>query len=220
MLGSAYSKPIDRQIASALPSFWGRLRLQDIAELLADTLLPLLLHNPHRPVRLLNIAAGPAMDSLNALILLIRQEPDVLGERPVSIDVLDLDDAGPAFGEASLAALSQPGGPLHRCRITFRHIHYDWTHAEQLIDLLGEGPRDNPITICSSEGGLFEYGSDAEIESNLGALRTRQVVAIVGSVTCADEPTQQLRKSSTPKTRPRGLEAFADLIRPMGWKIE
>jgi hypothetical protein len=63
-----------------------------------------------------------------------------------------LDDAGPAFGQASLAALSLPAGPLHGRRITFRHIHYDWKHAEQLIDLLSEGQRDNPITICSSEG--------------------------------------------------------------------
>jgi hypothetical protein len=45
-------------------------------------------------------------------------------------------------------------------------------------------------------------------------------VAVVGSVTRADEPTQQLRKASTPKTQPRGLECFANLIRPTGWKIE
>jgi hypothetical protein len=37
MLGGAYTKPIDRQIASALPSFCVRLRLQDRAELIADT---------------------------------------------------------------------------------------------------------------------------------------------------------------------------------------
>jgi hypothetical protein len=220
MLGSAYSKPIDRQIASILPSFCVRLRLQDMAELLAHTLLPLLRTDPHRSLRLLNIAGGPAMDSLNALILLNRHQPSVLSERIVSIDVLDLDDAGPAFGQASLAALSQPAGPLDGRRITFRHIHYDWKHAGQLIDLLSVGQRDNPITICSSEGGLFEYGSDAEIESNLKALRTQQVVAIVGSVTRADEPIQQLRKASTPKTRPRGLECFANLITPTGWKIE
>jgi hypothetical protein len=220
MLGKAYAKPIDRQIASALPSFCVRLRLQDTAELLADTSLPMIRSEPHRPLRLLNIAGGPAMDSLNALILLNRQEPSGLAERPVSVDVFDLDEAGPAFGESALAALSQSGAPLHRCRITFRHVPYDWTHSAQLIDLLEEGQRDHPITICSSEGGLFEYGSDAEIESNLNALRTQQIVAIVGSVTRADEPTQQLRKASTPKTRPRGLEAFANLIRPTGWKIE
>jgi hypothetical protein len=159
------------------------------------------------------------MDSLNALILLNRQEPSVLAERPVSIDVLDLDDAGPAFGKASLAALSQPGGRLHGCRITFRHIHYDWIHAEQLINLLAEGQTDNPITICSSEGGLFEYGSDTEIESNLKALCKLQIVAVVGSVTRADEPVQFLRKASTPKTRPRGLTVFAALANSAGWKV-
>jgi hypothetical protein len=220
MLGNAYTKPIDRQIASALPSFCVRLRLQDMAKLLADTLFPLLRGDQHRPLHLLNIAGGPAMDSLNALILLNRQEPSVLAERLVSIDVLDLDDAGPAFGEASRTALSQPAGPLHGCHITFRHIHYDWTHADEVMGVLAEGQTDNPITICSSEGGLFEYGSDGEIKSNLKVLRTQQVVAIVGSVTRADDPIQLLRKASTPKTRPRGLEAFADLIRPTGWKVE
>jgi hypothetical protein len=167
----------------------------------------------------LNIAGGPAMDSLNALILLNRQEPSVLAERPVLIDVLDLDNAGPAFGEASLAALSQPGGPLHGCRITFRHIHYDWRHAEQLNDLFAEGKRDNPITICSSEGGLFEYGSDSEIESNLNALRQQETMAVAGSVTRADEPVQFLRKASTPKTRPRGMAVFATLAKGAGWKV-
>jgi hypothetical protein len=219
MLGSAYAKPIDRQIASSLPCFCVRLRLQDMAELLADTLLPLLRRNLHRPLRLLNIAGGPAMDSLNALILLRRQEASVLAERPVSIDVLDLDDAGPAFGKASLTALSQPGAPLHGVSITFRQIQYDWRHAEQLINLLAEGQAGNPITICSSEGGLFEYGSDTEIESNLKALRIKQIMAVVGSVTRADEPVQFLRKASTTKTCPRGLTVFAELANNAGWRV-
>ena len=44
-----------------------RLRLQDVAHLMADTLAPLLA-DPHRHLRFVNIAGGPAMDNMNALI--------------------------------------------------------------------------------------------------------------------------------------------------------
>lgn len=210
MLGSAYAKPIDRQIASALPSFCVRIRLQDMAQLTAETLLPLLNEDSQRPLRFVNIAGGPAMDSLNALILMNRQRPGILAKRAIEIDVLDLDDAGPAFGESALAALSQSNGPLHGLRITFRHRPYNWARAEGLAGLMNKTELEHPITMCSSEGGLFEYGSDEEIVSNLKALRGDQdIVAATGSVTRDDEPIQQMRMTTTAKTRPRGLEVFA-----------
>ena len=221
MLGNAYSKPIDRQIASALPSFCVRLRLQDVAELMADTLTPLLNEDARRPLRFVNIAGGPAMDSLNSIILINRQNADILAQRAIEIDVLDLDESGPAFGQAALAALLQSNGPLRGLRITFRHLPYNWARVEDLAGLTRRTRLDNPLTICSSEGGLFEYGSDEEIVSNLEVLRRQQdVVAVTGSVTRADEPTQQMRKATTPKTRRRGLAAFRDLIRPAGWMID
>jgi hypothetical protein len=221
MLGNAYTKPIDRQIAAALPSFCVRLRLQDMAELMSETLLPLMSHDPHSPLRFLNIAGGPAMDSLNALILLNRKRAGILTQRAVEIDVLDLDGDGPSFGEAALAALSQRGGPLHGLRISFRQLDYNWAAAEDLPTLSQQTDLEHPVTICSSEGGLFEYSSNDEIVSNLKALRSQpDVVAVAGSVTRADEPIQQLRKATTPKTRPRGLEVFRDLINLTGWKID
>src|SRR6202007_448943 len=136
----------------------------------------------------------------------------ILAQRPIGIDVLDLDGDGAAFGEAALAALSQPGGSLHGLRI-FRYFVYNWARTEDLPRLLQQTDLEHPVTICSSEGGLFEYGSDDEILSNLKARRSHpDVVAAAGSVTRADEPTQQLRKAMTPKTRPRGLEVFRNLI--------
>jgi hypothetical protein len=220
MLGGAYTKPIDRQIASALPSFCVRLRLQDMAQLMADTLLPQLRSNPGRSLRFINIAGGPAMDSLNALILLNRNEPAILEHRAVAIDVLDLEDAGPFFGASALAALSQPGAPLHGLRVKLHHIPYDWTRPQELRKQFSETTANDPLTICSSEGGLFEYGSDDEIESNLKVLREQpQVLVVVGSVTRSDKPVQQLRKATTPKTRPRGLAVFAALAQHAGWKI-
>ncbi len=221
MLGGAYSKPIDRQIASAFPSFCVRLRLQDMADLMAETLLPLLSEDPKCPLRFVNIAGGPAMDSLNALIMMNRNRPGILAERAIGIDVLDLDEAGPAFGESALAALSQPNGPLHSLRIKAHHLPYNWARAGELADLMKKTELVHPITICSSEGGLLEYGSDEEIVSNLKALRGQQgLVAVTGSVTRADEPTQQMRKATTAKTRPRGLAVFRTLISSTGWTID
>jgi len=221
MLGSAYSKEIDRQIASALPSVCVRLRLQDMAVLIADTLTPLLSDDPQRPLRFVDIAGGPAMDSLNALILINRQRPGILVKRAIAIDVLDLDEAGPAFGQSALAALSLSNGPLHDLRITFRHLPFNWARTEELAGLMKETELENPVTFCSSEGGLFEYGSDEEIVSNLKALRTQSdLVAVAGSVTRADEPIQQMRMTTTAKTLPRGLAVFRSLISPTGWTLD
>jgi len=107
MLGSAYAKPIDRRIAAAPPVFAVRLHMQDVAQLMAEVLLPVLVKEPARSLHFLNIAGGPAIDSLNTLILLSKRQPGILAGREISIDVLDLDDAGPAFGAKALESLSQ-----------------------------------------------------------------------------------------------------------------
>src|SRR5262249_56850889 len=107
-----YAKPVDKKIAAALPAVSMRLRLQDVAQLAAEALLPLLSADPRRPLHLLNIAGGPAIDSLNVLVVIQKAQPDLLRDREIFIDVLDLDEAGPAFGKAGLEALSENGGPL------------------------------------------------------------------------------------------------------------
>ncbi len=220
MLGSAYAKPIDRRIASALPALAVRLRLQDMARLMADTLAPVLSADARRPLHFVNIAGGPAMDSLNTLIVLKKECPGVLAERRVSIHVLDRDDAGPAFGTAALAALSVEGGPLEGSRVDFQQIPYDWARSTVLRPVLEVIQREEAIAICSSEGGLFEYGSDAEIEANLKVLRTSaELLAVVGSVTRNDQPIQILHKTSAAATRPRGLEAFRGLAQKSGWSV-
>jgi hypothetical protein len=220
MLGSVSAKPIDRRIAESLPLLAVRLRLQDTAQLMADTLVGSLASDRSRPLHFVNIAGGPAIDSLNTLILLSKRQGGILEERPISIDVLDLDDAGPSFGEAALAALAQQDGPLRGLRVAFRHIRYHWAQVAELQRVLREAEARGPIVICSSEGGLFEYGSDEEIEANLRALRgSANVVGVVGSVTRADEPVQRLRESSSAATRPRGLAVFRELVRKAGWTI-
>jgi len=220
MLGDAYAKPIDRKIAASLPAMAVRLRLQDVSQLIADTLRPMLVAEPRRPLRFLNIAGGPAADSLNALVLLNKRPSAILADRQVTIDVLDRDDAGPEFGNSALAALSTAGGPLSGIRAVFRHIPYDWSQTQDLQKVLREAEAEGAVIICSSEGGLFEYGSDEEIQANLRVLREyANVVAVVGSVTRADEPVQRLRNSSTAATHPRGLDVFRALLQATSWSL-
>lgn len=74
--------------------------------------------------------------------------------------------------------------------------------------------------ICSSEGGLFEYGSDSEIEANLKRLRAAaEVLAVVGSVTRADELARKLFKLGGAALHPRGSEVFRALAERTGWQI-
>jgi hypothetical protein len=188
--------------------------------MLADCLSAAVSNDSLRPVHLVNIAGGPAIDSLNALILLAIASPNALAGRKITIDVLDLDDAGPKFGEAALQAISQNGGPLSGISCSFRHIRYDWAKADDMQPVLRELQSLNALAVCSSEGGLFEYGSDDEILSNLRILRdSKSVHAVVGSVTRADEPTRLLHQTGGAAVRPRGLPAFRVLAQNAGWNL-
>ena len=118
LLGRAYARPIDRQIAGSLPGRCIRQRLGDMARLLADTLLPQLAASPGRSLDFINVAGGPAMDSINALLLLQRERVGLLAGRSVKVRVLDQDVSGAHFGQRALAALRGPSrsyGPWRTC---------------------------------------------------------------------------------------------------------
>jgi hypothetical protein len=173
---------------------------------MAGALLPILVKELTRPLHFLNVAGGPAIDSLNTLILPNKKQPEVLAERAIAIEVLDLDEAGPDFGARALPSLSREGGTLSAIRVAFRNVPYNWNNAADLKPVLTEAQARRALVICSSEGGLFEYGSDTEIEENLKVLRAfPEVLAVVGSVTRADEPVQSYTedgKSSNSPTWP------------------
>ncbi len=213
--------PIDRRIAAGLPAVSLRLRLQDMATLLAEALAPRLAAQPGRPLRLLNIAGGPAMDDLNALILLRRDHPAVLAGRRVQIDVLDLDVEGPAFGARALAALAEPGGALAGVDARLVTVRSNWTDVAPLREVLAAVRREGAVAAGSSEGGLFEYGSDQEIAANLACLRDEapEGFVMVGSVTRNDEVNRRLRALGSAATHPRGLEVFRALAARSGWRV-
>lgn len=218
----AEASPIDRRIAASFPAFAARMRLQDIARLLADGLASKFAAKSGRPLCLVNIGGGPASDSWNALIYLQAESPKMLDGREIAISVMDLDPGGPRFGGRALQALSVPGQPLNGLKIDFKYFSYEWKDAQRLQDLLGElGAGDSACGI-SSEGGLFEYGSDEEVVANLKVLRTATAedAFVVGSVTRDDAPVRASRIASRVATRPRSLDGFGALCEKGGWGVE
>jgi len=211
----------DRRFVSALPPTAMRLRLQDMARLLADAIGPQLDSRPGVRLSFLNIAGGPAMDSLNALILLHRSDGAALAGRPITIEVFDQDEDGPAFGGSSLEALTAPGGALHGLEIRFSHVPYDWRHTETLERTAADLRVREGICAVSSEGGLFEYGDDEEIVTNLAAIgrATADGTVVAGSVTrqTSTRPGQHPLRLAV---RPRSLEAFRTLAARGGWAVE
>jgi hypothetical protein len=221
----ADAEEIDRRIAASFPAFTARLRLQDMARLLADRLSPSLAHWPHRPVLFINIAGGPAADSWNALIDIHAQNPQLLTDRVIVIAVLDLDDRGPAFGMRALKVLTAAGAPLSGLNVRLKLVTYDWSDATRLREAVGELHADQSICAISSEGGLFEYGSDTEIVSNLQQLHGAASAGafVVGSVTREGGPNRTLNAGNPADraaTRPRTLETFGQLAAQGGWVVE
>ena len=166
-LGEGYAKSVDRVIAGSLPCLSNRLRLQDMARLMTDALAPVLAARQGSPLHLVNIAGGPVMDSLNMLLLMRTEHPDALRGRGIVIHILDTDSTGPEFGARAAAALAATGGPLGGMAIDVRHVPYDWSSPTPLKELLASLRAASAVVAGSSEGGLFEYGSDQDIVSNL-----------------------------------------------------
>ena len=219
-LPQPFTTDIDRRMVSAPPVVAMRLRLQQVVKLLADGVEPMLTATAAAPLVLINIGGGPAIDSLNALILLRRRNPALL-TRPIAIHVLDIDAAGPRFGAAALAGLSAQGQPLAGFDIAFSHEQYDWNAPALLANLLGQAASQGAIVAASSEGALFEYGSDDAIAANLRALHNsgRGAKMVVGSVTSADALHRQSVANTRFRLVPRGLDGFRPLAERGGFRI-
>lgn len=218
----AYAVPVDRRILSSLPAISVRLRTHDMATLMSEALAPRLSAASGKPLWLVNIAGGPAVDALNTLRLLRLRLPDLVRERRIRILVLDADTHGPAFGARALAAWQEPGAPLAGLDVEFERRAYDWRDVAPLRQVLAEARERGAMVAVSSEGGLFEYGTDDEIVQNLRTIAdgAQPDVFVAGSVTRDDELIRTLKLTSTAATKPRGLRAFAPLAHAGGFEIE
>jgi len=216
-----FDSEIDRRLAAAPHTLALRLRLQQTAKLIADGLARDLIAAPGMPLHLFNIAGGPAIDSLNALILLRCADADILA-RPITIQVLDLEAHGPLFGANALHALSAEGGALAGVEVAFSHESYDWNRPETLDALVRQAAARGAVIAASSEGGLFEYGSDQAIVANLRALHAggRGARLVAGSVTRADAIRRRSIGACGFKLVPRGIEGFAPLAEAAGFRVD
>jgi hypothetical protein len=186
--------------------------------LLAEALLAPLAEAPGAPLRLVNIAGGPALDSIIALIMLARAHATLM-QRPIAIHVFDAQQDGPAFGARALLALTAPAGPLHGLEVQFQHHAYDWNDAAPLVRLLASLAGHGALIAASSEGGLFEYGTDGAIVANLTALAQAGVPIVAGSVTSSSEVRKRMIAQTRFRLFARGLEGFAPLAERSGYTI-
>ena len=220
VLGKAYASIVDRKVAGGIGSVSFRIRLRDTARLLAEALAPLLATKSGRPVQMLNVGGGPAMDSLNALILIQRDHSECLRGRRINIRVLDLDPTGPRFGARAVETWVSQGAPLHGLQLSLDSIAYDWAHPSELGKAMGKLDAAD-VSIGSSEGGLFEYGSDDLILANLRVLRdcTPADFAMVGSIIRNGDLARSLHATSKMPIRSFEPADFKTLVARAGWSV-
>lgn len=132
-LPPGFDSPVDRKVAAAPHLAHLRLRMQQIARLLAEALITPLADAPEAPLHFVNIAGGPAFDSINALIMLARAHPALIqskgfSERPVFVrHIAPLRRkkwhvcAKPPFARPE-AVLAYLGRYMHRVAISNRRL--------------------------------------------------------------------------------------------------
>ena len=204
-----FDGPADRRFAASSHITLLRLRTQQTATLIAEAIAADEAFANLAPLHLINIAGGPALDSINSLILLKHTQPDLL-RRPIAIHVLDRNDDGAFFGANALAALKEKGHPLEGVAATFELHDYDWNEPTSLARLLEKVRATGGLVAASSEGGLFEYGTDSAITANLRILHDGARF-VAGSVTSGDEIRRRMIAMSGFQLIPRGLEGFRPL---------
>ncbi|MBK1864720.1 hypothetical protein [Taklimakanibacter albus] len=212
-----YDHPADRRFAASPHVKLLRLRMQQVAGLMAEAIAGDDAFHGEEPLHLIDIAGGPALDAINALILLRQKRPELL-RRAIAIHVLDRNPDGAFFGANALAALTRSGGPLSDLDISFTPHDYDWSDTSPLAKLLVDIKASGGVIGASSEGGLFEYGSDDAIIDNLRILHDG-VRFVAGSVTNDDEIRRRMIAMSGFKVIPRGLRGFAPLAQAAHYEI-
>jgi hypothetical protein len=225
LIGKGRKRFLDRLSLKGIGGIVLRMRVRDISKCMAKSIIPLLTRSSEKNICFINIAGGAASDSINALFLILQENPVLLKNRKIEINVLDIDTYGPAFADRCIAALKAPGNRFSDLNISFKHIHYDWNSTAKLEELLSE--RKEWLQICSSEGGLFEYCSDEVIIENLKTIyvNSSEDIIIAGSllhdIKIVDAGIIAALKISTSiKPRFLGLEGLKSIINKNKWKLD
>jgi hypothetical protein len=224
LIGKGRNRFLERLASRGIGGIVLRMRVRDISNCQSKALIQILRNSPGKNLCMINIAGGAASDSINTLFLIQKEDPNLLKNRKIELDLLDLDTFGPAFAENCITGLKASGGRFNGLDISFRYIKYDWNNPEILERVLKE--RMEWIISCSSEGGLFEYCSDEVIEKNLNTLfnNSTSELIITGSLLHDIKNVDagiiaSLKISTNIKPRFLGLDGLKNLCKN-NWSVE
>lgn len=133
-LPPGFDGPVDRKVAAAPHVMLIRLRMQQIARLMAEALLPRLADAPDATLHLVNIRERTGARQYQRMIMLART-PATLIHRPTAIHVFDAQPDGPTFGARAPCA-HRARGAAAWARVQFQHHGYDWNDTAPLARLL------------------------------------------------------------------------------------
>jgi len=223
LIGKGRRKLFDRLGSKAVGAVMIRMRTRDTSVFLANSIKNTLKLYHGKDLCLINIGGGTATDSLNALILVSKSEPELISGIKIELNILDIDDYGPYFAIRCAKELISERGVLSGINLSCRHIIYNWRNASSLGELLTS--RIDWITLFSSEGGLFEYGEEEDIINNLKLISeniTNQT-SISGSLVKdplnVDSIFSETLDMTTIKPKQYGMEGLKRLANKSGWKI-
>jgi hypothetical protein len=224
LIGKGRKKFFDRLGSKSVGAVILRMRIRDICKLHSETLVHQLIKGKGENLCFVNIGGGTACDSINTLITICKKDPLLLINRQIEINVLDIDKYGPGFANNCVEALKSEGNYFHGLNITFKYINYNWNDTTILAGFLSE--RKEWLITCSSEGGLFEYGSDEEIIQNLNVLydSSQDDMKIAGSlirdVNSVDPVILASMKMTNIKARFLGIDGLKKNLENTKWTIE
>jgi len=219
-LGKGYATAMDKSIAAGLGHLSLRMRLQDMAREISGGIKPLLAQRPRASLHFVNIAGGPAMDTLNALILLYKEAPDQVRNREIKIHLLDMDSEGPAFARDALNALQSAGAVLGGLKAQINIIKHDWANTAELEKYLRDNIPADAVVAVSSEGGMFDYCPDGLLFANMKAIydATPADTVLAGTLSTHDD-IGKLYNMHSNSTIERSLEAFSLAVAGHGWFV-
>lgn len=224
LIGGGPDREVDRSLSMEIAGVAIRMRIRDLCRLQAGALIPQLESSPQKNLCFINIAGAAASDSINTLILILKENPTLLRSRKIEINVLDIDTIGPHFALGCIKALKTQAHHFHGLDIAFHHIPHDWKDTDGLIPLLSN--RRDCILMCASEGGLFEYGMDQDIIRNLKVLydHSPDAMRIAGTIIHDTHKVHAtvpaMAKATNAGLRFLGVSGLTGLLEKTGWRLE
>jgi hypothetical protein len=224
LIGGGQEREFDRSLSMDIGSVAVRMRIRDLCRLQADAVIPQLKSSPQKNLCFINIAGGAASDSINTLILILKENPILVRNRKIEINVLDIDTISPHFALCCIEALKTQAHHFYGLDVAFHHIPYDWRDTDGLIPLLSN--KKHCIVMCASEGGLFEYGMDEDIIRNLNVLYDhspdgmRIAGTIIHDTKKVHATVPAMAKATNAGLRFLGVGGLTGLLEKTGWRLE